>query len=511
MNWGLSRLSGLDISCLYTLYNLVISYLLASAIAFLLISPFIGAYIPLGTSIFAFYTAGVEYPGILYSIPLLIVGADHLKNQRWLVVTRVSTSKQADGPSLDQQGNEIKELMEEFDGTLVGEIEMEQTATTLDQEKFNQILEKARNDEFDVLGISQLDRLTRADPWEAMDFMRTLYQNGVILCTASDGPYDWDDPDDFDKITTEIVLAHKHIVKIKDGQKRGYRSSLQEKRWIQNRMPPTFIKLDDDRYMSCKDGAQKVANALYNKYIQTENMRETERYVNNELLPVGEIEHLSYSQIRSNLGDRQLLGKFPSNGEVLAEHEEFKLVSEEQMQQVIELRESNSNTKKDNDPMESLDALTNHAERFGPMYTLVNILTKFRPICECGEQLKWDGDKTGESMGVTVPKFECHSCGETVKIPSKKEMQAMHQVLPLRCPYCIQTDEFEATKLREVGTYFDYKYKCSLCEEEWGSNKCPDEIRRALNHPELKFSINDNSVSPEEIEQSEDHNLEKFI
>ena len=76
---------------------------------------------------------------------------------------------------------------------------------------------------------------------------------------------------------------------------------------------------------------------------------------------------------------------------------------------------------------------------------------------------------------------------------NESELKKLHQTLPLRCPYCTATEEFEATELRQAGTKFDYKYTCNLCEYSFGSDMQPDQLRRMLNHPALKFSITGNS------------------
>lgn len=493
---------------LSTLYKSVLKSIGNAGIPLLIILPFIALYIFKGGLIFPLSTLGNEFPNIVVTLSFFVGNDDWLKDRRWVLVNRVSTPGQSDGPSLDEQNNRNRKAMDHFNGKLVEIIEMEESATTLDKEKFNRILKLAENDEFDVLAISQLDRLTRADPWEAMDFMRTLYQNNVTLCTVDDGPYDWEDVDDFDDITSEIVLARKHVLQIKKGQNRAYQSKLKEKKWVLGQTPPPLLYIDQDQRMHLLEGAEEVANEIYEKYLETGNMKETHRHIQ-EILPIGDIQSLSYGQILSIIGDRQLLGQFPSNGKILAEHEEFKVIGEDQMEKARDIRDSDSEKEDEKEPSEALETLSAFAERFGASHMLVDILTKFEPICECGEPLKWDGERTGKSLGIVVPEFECKSCGNTEKIPSREEMKSMHDVLPLRCPFCIGVENFTVDKINTAGRHFEYEYRCEVCGHHFGSDKSPNAIRRMLDHPELKFSIDDDSLSPDE-ESSNDQRLDNF-
>jgi len=484
---------------IYTLYSSILKGLSRTGIPLLLLSLLCilyfggcGSNFPLNTS----------YDSI-WSLSLFLGGShDHLKNLRWLIVKRVSTSSQGQGPSLEEQGQQSRELVAHFDGEIVEEIEFEESATTLDKEQFDKIRELAEEDEYDVLVVSQLNRLTRADAWEAIDFMKTLYLNDVILCTADHGPYDWDDIDDFDEITNGIVLARKHVLEIKEGQKRNWRNKLQNKKWSLGEDPPTLIKLDNDDNMRLKDGAEFVANEIYNKYIETENMKAAHRHIK-KILPKGEIHELSYNQILRLIGDRQLIGQFPRSGEVLAKHEDLRLISDRKYKEAVKIREE-TNSNDEAEILENIEeAFSRYCDRFGPLSAVINVLVRFRPVCEeCEGIMEWDKNKTGQSLGVTVPRFECPDCGFERSIPSKEEMKQMTDVLPLRCPYCINCENFSVSEIKEAGSVFDYRYTCAMCGHSWGSNMSPVEVRRLLDHPELKFSIDDESLEPNEREEN---------
>lgn len=189
--------------------------------------------------------------------------------------------------------------------------------------------------------------------------------------------------------------------------------------------------------------------------------------------------------------------------------------SEEKFQTACEIRmENNPEDDIDDGDMEEVgDVLDKHIKKYGPLYTLIDALTKIRPICGgCDATMEWDGTKTGQSLGITVPKFGCTNCENTRNIPSKEAMQSMHDCLPLRCPYCINVERFDCEQIREAGSQFDYRYECGVCGHGWGSNMHPDEIKRILDHPELTFSINDDSLDPDLPDEDDNgqQNLDNF-
>jgi hypothetical protein len=88
-------------------------------------------------------------------------------------------------------------------------------------------------------------------------------------------------------------------------------------------------------------------------------------------------------------------------------------------------------------------------------------------------------------------------------------MKSMHDVLPLRCPFCIGVENFTVNKIKTAGRRYEYEYRCEVCGHHFGFDKSPNPIRRALDHPELTFSIDDDSLSPDE-ESDNDQRLDDF-
>lgn len=422
---------------------------------------------------------------------------------RWVIITRVSTKSQVDNRSLDEQSKQLQSKRQRLDGTLTKQFQVAESATTLDRGTINETLEMARNDEFDVLAIHKMDRLTRADPWDAIDLLKELSDNDIILYEGVHGPYDWDDFNDFRRLVDQVVFSRQNVLAIRDGQKRGYQGPLQDGEWPFGIKNPAGTKLGPNRELRLKEGAKKVIPEIFDHYLKTKVITKTHEFVNDEILPEGEIMSLSEGQVRRILSNELFIGKMYHMGEVMAKNTNFRLISEYKFEKVQEIRAENNNTSRSEDAKEidhelkTLNKLEAFSERFGPHHTFMNVLP-FEPICEeCGSPMEWDKSRTGLAKGLDVPRFECSTCEHRRNIPNESDLDKIHQTLPLRCPYCIGADEFKVEDDSNAVSRFDYMYTCEVCGKSWGSNITPDKYRRFIENHDIGFSLNDNTSSNE--------------
>lgn len=436
----------------------------------------------------------LKYPQLFTT--LFAVGAitsDDIMGLRWLVQARTSTPSDS---SLNDQEDVILDHVDNHDGEVVALIKETESATTLlDKESVQSIIRMAENDEFDVLGLRRLDRLTRADPWEAMDLLLRLKKCGIIIYTTNYGPYDYNDSQDYRRMNDRVIMSREHVVMILEGQDRGYRDKLKQKIWPFGRNGPACFDVGEDGKMSLTDGAEIVVPKIFAAFLETESPATTTTRIN-EQLPIGDIESLSKSQINAILENRLFLGEIGRNGEIYRTVEDWKLVDEEDFQRVQKLRNSTSENKRNDDdqdnPEELMDAVNEHARRFGPQFTLLSVISNLYPLCEkCGSKMEHPKGSTGKVNGITAPKFHCtdSDCDETRLIPNHDEYDKIHDLVPLRCPYCVATENFTITPDDSVNSRFDNIFTCQTCERSWGSDIEMNQLRRALNNPELRFSL----------------------
>ena len=77
----------------------------------------------------------------------------------------------------------------------------------------------------------------------------------------------------------------------------------------------------------------------------------------------------------------------------------------------------------------------------------------------------------------------------------ESELQEIHQSLPLRCPYCPQSGDFEC---EEASGFDEYRYICQTCGQSFKSNFAPNKFERAINHPDLAFDIDESYEEKQE-------------
>ncbi|MFB6188220.1 MAG: recombinase family protein, partial [Halobacteriaceae archaeon] len=118
---------------------------------------------------------------------------EEMMGRRWVIVARVSTVSQKDNTSTNKQLSNINEEREKADGKLVKTYDLAESAASMDRDSLEEIVELAEADKFDILGIWQLDRLTRASPWETIIYLNRLREAEVILYSNRHGYFEWDD------------------------------------------------------------------------------------------------------------------------------------------------------------------------------------------------------------------------------------------------------------------------------------------------------------------------------
>ena len=274
-------------------------------------------------------------------------------------------------------------------------------------------------------------------------------------------------------------------------------------------MKNSFIPVEENN-LKLDDAYTEFIQDIYQIYQKTENKSETQRQVNNKLQQA-DLDTISYPQVGTILTSRLVIGRLEYAGEVVTTDSELQVIDKSLFQEVQTLL-SDQGTRSES--VSKPDFLQAAGERYGAEFVL-ELIDICKPLrCRsCGGNLERE-DST-EVCGITMPNYSCQDCDYQGALINEEELQNLHQALPLRCPYCTATEEFEATELREAGTKFDYQYRCDLCECSFGSNMQPDRLRRMLNHPALKFSINadfedDKRREEDSDEDNDQHSIGDF-
>jgi DNA invertase Pin-like site-specific DNA recombinase len=138
-----------------------------------------------------------------------LVQRDEVDGNRWVLLSRVSTAPQLDGMSSDAQLSNLEQEVDEMNGEIVEEVERAESAASMDRESLEEIATMAEDDEFDILGVWKLDRLTRADSWESVSYLRRLMEADVVLYAGTHRYFDWHSLYDFELIIRQVVFARE--------------------------------------------------------------------------------------------------------------------------------------------------------------------------------------------------------------------------------------------------------------------------------------------------------------
>ncbi|MFD1643776.1 recombinase family protein [Halohasta litorea] len=458
-------------------------------IAGLLITLFSGVYITCAYTgidcsslIYILFTSGIGM------IPVGLLSAEEVDGNRVLILVRVSSKSQSDNSSKSTQLEALKKVVEKIDGTVIEILEAEESAAEIERSQLNTALEMARNDEYDILAVYEVDRLSRADPWDTLRYLHDLQQSGITLYCDSYGFIDWDEHYDFEILAREAVFANRWLNRLKKGRVDGVRRALENGEWPFGGEPPVGYYTDTENKLKLDEEYAGFIQDIFHIYLETGNRSETKRQINSKLEQAG-LETISYPQVKTILTSQLVLGRREYAGEVMATDSSLEVVDKSLFQEVQTLL---SNQSARSESPSKPDFLRAGVERFGADYVM-QLIDTFQPF-RCRS---CDGDMERRSStdvwGIRMPRYECEDCGYEGGLVNESELKKLHQTFPLRCPYCTATEEFEATELRQAGTKFDYKYTCNLCEYSFGSDMQPDQLRRMLNHPALKFSITGNS------------------
>lgn len=403
-----------------------------------------------------------------------------VNEDRWVVFTRVSSDSQLGNTSTETQLTDLENEVNRMEGEIVETFEGAESAATMDRDSANRIVNMAENDRFDILGVWKLDRLTRAKPWESIDYLRRIKESGVLLYAGTHGYFDWEELYDLKMIYNQVAFAREWYERIKENAEEGQISYLEEGKWPFGEPHFGYVKDESDN-LNLTDQGREIIPRIFNTYIRTENRAETRKQINS----VDEIQYegLSDNQIKTVLESELCIGHLALKGEVIQKSMRLKAVEKETYRRVQDLLNARrpSRTAIDGVP----DPINRAAHRFGPEFAIEHLDTMSRQCPKCSGEINPYGTTT--RWGQKTKNYHCKECNWQGPLLSEREFKQVHGTHPLRCPYCTTTEGFEVTK-SSTGRY-KYEYTCVVCDNSFGTDQLPNKYKRAFENPDLKFEF----------------------
>lgn len=439
---------------------------------------------------------------------------DNLPSHKYIVVLRRSGENDS-GASLESQANEVKPIQErlesEFDGDEIKTFRDTESGADVTRETLDEILKMAKRDEFDVLVLMAIHRLTRDDPLLSACYLQDLREEGVHIYSARNGYYNWDKTEDQRDLLRKIADARVWLDTLNAGAARGMRTYLKKGRYAYGDTPygtenvPTE---DGDEKIVIKDGYKWALRKIHELYLEEKNMRKvTDRLsalIEDLAKYAGDDDSIpeapSYSQLRTALGHKIFTGKLEVSrtGEVVKEKEDLRIIDESEREEILEIRNGRApNTGDDAPPVP--DFAFECAARYGPGF-VAEQFDGLAWICpECNSLDINVRSAFAEYYQIKLPRIHCSDCGYDGPAIKKKELDQIDTSLPLTCPACQQVGDFE-TESVEIHGEERYEYTCEHDGVSMILDMEPNTVRRAINHPMISLNLRDSEIGQDGID-----------
>lgn len=437
-----------------------------------------------------------------------------LYGYRVVVLTRVSDKYGSSGSSYDRQHSslesEISELDKEYPVQIVKRYTLGESAATMDRDSLDEILEMAKNDEFDILMVWAIHRLTRANPWDTYEYLLKLREHDIIIYSDKQGYYDWEDPNDADNLSDRISTSKEWRDEIDRGTRESNHVHLMEGRYPYGTPPYGLYKEEietaedeeDDHELLVRDGYEWVPEEGYSARLDGMDEEEISNHIESMIEEQNlDIDPPTKHQVENFLQNELYVGKLvlKRTGELVREKEDLKCVDPELFVAVQELyrdEADGSSTNNNFGPHDFPEFVYKLIVRYGQEYVVDNI-SAIRWCCpKCGSIDINISDTQVEFWDINLPKIYCNESHCEYNGPPIRfnELEDIDTTLPLVCPECQRTSRFEVEPSDvDLGEDEFYRYTCKHCGEFMIKNKPPDAVKRAMNNPNKAIDLRENS------------------
>ena len=418
-----------------------------------------------------------------------LIAPDEFEGARFVILGRVSTQAQLRNADFEDRLQPIRDhAIQEQNGEVVKEFTGSESGATMERENLEEILEMAKTGQYDVLAVRNIDRLSRAEPWETINYLLDLQEAGITLYEDPQQYFSWDDLNDFQLLSQKMFFSREWHQRLSEGRRDGVIKELNKGRWPLK--PHLGYQKDDEagkkeRNIYFDESKREVLYRIFDIYEKTQNIAKTFREVEDRFGSEIE-EEITKSKVQTVLSSRLCIGQLTYEGTVYHEIDDLAVVSGDKFWNVQSLLESQSRDEPDKIPEPVADVTT----KLGIEYAQ-SILDQisFRQCKKCGGQLK-PYSKT-ELFGIPVEKVRCEECDYDGPLISAKEYREIHMTAPLSCPFCYQSGNFDVNTSQHGLNM--YKYECGNCDRQFHTSVGPGKIKRYLNNPDLGINLNEDS------------------
>jgi len=418
-----------------------------------------------------FYTMA-EQLSLFWCLPLLGFAGldpDTARDRIDIIIeyVRVSSQEQSSNSGKQRQKDTLDEEIMKIDCEEVIPVADDwESASTMLRENIDEIVETVRDypDETIALMIENVDRLSRAPPFEAAVFLWVLSRYDVIVYFGDLGYFDFTDPNQQMMAFFALYRSRQDFNDIKERTSSGQKQ-IKEEDGAPFRTPFGYSKIDTKTHkLEINEKQAEVIKEAVNRIITAVDPVVSSIYEDLQDKYESKVEDFpSYGNLFNILRSRKYTGEITHDGEVIGDIPQ--IVSKEDYESVVETIGMPNNGENDD-----LDhALQSIIDRFG-IDGSINLFDVIKGRCpECGGDVKTMGST--ERWGNRVLKYRCiganldsdetaeedcknteedddaeadnddseeteQGCGFTGPLLSRSFLQNWERGLPIVCPRC---------------------------------------------------------------------------
>jgi DNA invertase Pin-like site-specific DNA recombinase len=418
---------------------------------------------------------------------------------------RVSSESQKDKSGKERQEtplqNEIAKLNVEEVFTIADEWE---SARTMLRENVEEVLDIVAGDEESTycLMLEDVDRLSRAEPFEACVFFWIAKEHDLILYFDNLEYFDLSDPDQQLSIFFGLYQSRREYLKISEQTSSGQKS-VKEDGGLPGPAPYGYEKLENTNILQiCEEEAEVIREGV-TQLLDTEAAIISVWRNLEDKYGDSDVNFPAYSTFLDILRREFYTGRIRHDGKVVGECPQ--ILSDEEFESVQQIVDAKNREEHD----EELDHILKSVIEQFEVDTSLELFDVIKGRCpECGGDVEtWGSTKR---LGHRVRRYRCENeaCDFTGALLSEKKSQRWENRLPILCPLC-QTPADDADWEQSTTKIGAIEQTCDECGREYSidlSEELTDGLKRGLEFPEYAISWFDNDDDGSEAEANETAN-----
>lgn len=355
---------------------------------------------------------------------------------RGVIYTRVSSAAQAaNGNSLENQAEALKEVAENMDIEVVGPIVDDgETGKNWNRKGIDILKHMAATQEISHLLIDDVDRLGRSAIETLYFIWRLRSDYGITIITQNGRELDVSNITDLMTLSMKSIMADLET----DNQSRransARRKQIEEKKdWLSwFKEVPLGYQLRSDDWIEPNPDELEAVEALFSEFLDAETRgaySRTAEYLNenHDELFDGKISNQKVKRLLK----RPLYVGVPTptlKGEdIPIEDENLQLITEQTRTEVLE--KTDEIYRRNSSDGHNADDLEDLVDRFGS-FEVYRASSKLLQLCDkCGSSsLSRSGTRLIDNSTRRSQQYKCKDCGNTQALPTKDELEEMRRL-----------------------------------------------------------------------------------